>query len=168
MKRQVNYQYYVEGETEKYLLDILKTEMRCIVPGKVDKFNVIQERLTNARIRTLKQDTVIVLVFDTDVERIDILNDNIRFLEKQTAVKEVICVPQIRNLEEELLHCCNIKSVGEITNSNSKKDEKRDLLLCRNLCARLKKCGFSVEKLWCKTPEGLFAHIENGANKIKK
>ena len=32
--------YYVEGDDEKKLLDVLKTDLRLIKPGKVQKLNV--------------------------------------------------------------------------------------------------------------------------------
>lgn len=169
MKKQIYYQYYVEGENEKYLVNVLKTELRCILPGKVDKFNVVQDKLTTARIRILKPNTVIVLIFDTDVEKTDILLENIRLLEKQKAVKEVICIPQAKNLEDELFRSCDIKQIKQLTHSCSKKDFKRDLLNCTNLGARLKKCGFSIEKLWSRQSAGAFRSdgIWNDAAKIK-
>lgn len=37
--------YFVEGADEKRLLDTLKTDMRLILPGKVEKFNVVQDKL---------------------------------------------------------------------------------------------------------------------------
>ena len=54
MKKNVNYHYYVEGENEKSLLDVLKSELKCIESGKVEKFNVIQNRFTVARMGPLK------------------------------------------------------------------------------------------------------------------
>ena len=38
------YQYYVEGENEKKIVNVLKSEKRCIVSGKVSVFNVTQEK----------------------------------------------------------------------------------------------------------------------------
>lgn len=54
MKKNSTYHYYVEGEDEKSLLDALKSDLKCIQSGKVEKFNVIQNRFTAARIRPLK------------------------------------------------------------------------------------------------------------------
>ena len=36
-----NYQYYVEGEDEEKIVKVLKTELRLIEPGKIEKFNVL-------------------------------------------------------------------------------------------------------------------------------
>ena len=50
-----NYVYYVEGQCEEKLLKILKTDMRLIRPGKVIKRNVIQDKLRQAQLKTLKK-----------------------------------------------------------------------------------------------------------------
>ena len=60
------YQYYVEGQDEEKIIQVLKTELRLIEPGKVEKFNVVSEKFTELRIMQLKMGTVAVLVFDTD------------------------------------------------------------------------------------------------------
>lgn len=57
-----NYVYYVEGQCEEKLLKILKTDMRLIQPGKVIKRNVIQDKLRQAQLKTLKKGTTAVLV----------------------------------------------------------------------------------------------------------
>ena len=75
------YQYYVEGQDEEKIVQILKTELQLIEPGKVEKFNVVSEKFTKLRIMPLKMGTIVVLVFDTDVGNIDILKKNIISLE---------------------------------------------------------------------------------------
>lgn len=162
-----NFQYYVEGEDEKKLLNVLKRDMHCIESGKVDKFNVIQNRFTITRIRTLKQNTSVILVYDTDIEKTDILQDNLDFLEKQTVVKDVICIPQVKNLEDELVRSCQIKKIEELTHSGSKKDYKHDLICCTNLKDRLEKCGFDISKFWCCIPQNSFQVYGNQADKIR-
>ena len=62
MRKSGIYQYYVEGEDERSLLNTLKLDLRCIESGKIDKFNVIQSRFTTARMRTLKTGTTVVPV----------------------------------------------------------------------------------------------------------
>lgn len=166
-KRTVNYQYYVEGDDEKALLCTLKRDYPCIESGKVDKFNVVQNKFTIARIRPLKQNTVVILVYDTDVEKIDILQQNIAFLNKQSAIKEVICIPQVSSLEDELLYACNMKCIKELTCSSSKADYKKDLIACTNLNARLTKCGFDISRFWSRVPANIFQPFGNQGNKIK-
>lgn len=168
MRKQGIYHYYVEGEDEKKLLEVLKRDLRCIESGKVDKVNVVQTKFSVARIRTLKPDTIVVLVYDTDVEDgLEILQDNVNFLNKQKGIKQVICIPQVKNLEEELLRACNIKNITELTKSDSKTNFKRDLINCTNLAARLTTCGFNMDKLWTRTPTNRFKQFGNGAERIK-
>lgn len=167
MKKRMNYQYYVEGEDEKNLLNVLKRDFQCIQSGKIDKFNVIQERFTALRIRPLKQNTMVVLVYDTDVEEVGILRQNIDFLKKQDAVKGVLCIPQVMNLEDELLRACQIKNVGELTHSRTKKDYKKDLIQCTNLKERLEKHNFDIAKFWSCMPQNDFYPFSNASEEIK-
>lgn len=168
MRKKAIYHYYVEGEDEKRLLEALKRDLRCIESGKVDKVNVIQTRFSVARIRPLKQDTIVVLVYDTDVEEnTDILRYNIDFLNKQKGIKEVICIPQVKNLEDELVRACNIRNITELTKSASKSNYKSDLISCTNLGVRLQTCGFDISKMWNRIPTNKFACFGNAAEKIK-
>lgn len=61
MQKKGYYQYYVEGEDERKLLSVLKTEMECIVPGKIEVFNVVQEEITAIRLMQLKKGTTVIL-----------------------------------------------------------------------------------------------------------
>ena len=61
-------QYYGEGEDEEKLVSVLKTDRQMIIPGKISKFNAVQNKLTKARLMNLRSDTTVVLVFDTDTD----------------------------------------------------------------------------------------------------
>lgn len=162
------YHYFVEGPDDKKIVNTLKSELQLIVPGKVEQFNVVQEKLTKNRIMTLKSGTTVILVFDVDAGNADILMENIRFLRNQKkVVKNVICVTQIQNLEDELVRSCKIKSVLELTKSKSIKDFKRDILRINNLAAKLKECEFDMGQFWILQPDGRFKGISNEAGKIK-
>ena len=59
------YQYYVEGECEKQLLkSFMYLEEDCFQEGKVEVFNFINEKMSNARARTIKTGTTIVVIVD--------------------------------------------------------------------------------------------------------
>ena len=60
------FQYYVEGEDEEKLVNVLKSDMQCIEAGKVQVLNPVLEKITPLRLRTLKKNTTVMLVFDTD------------------------------------------------------------------------------------------------------
>ena len=162
------YQYYVEGENEKKIVNVLKSEKRCIVSGKVSVFNVTQEKLSNTKLRMLKKGTTIVLVYDTDVGKIEILQNNIQILKKQNSVDNIIYIPQVENLEDELLRACsNIKKIEQLTNSTSKKNFKTDLNQCTNLKNRLEQCGFNMGDFWNTTPQNSFNTFGNDSEKVR-
>lgn len=46
MDKRKNYQYYVEGDDEKCLINVLKRDLQCIASGKVEKFNAIQNKFS--------------------------------------------------------------------------------------------------------------------------
>lgn len=160
-------QYYVEGEDEKKLLSELKTSMQFIVPGKIEKFNVVQEHLTNIRLMQMKENTTVVLVYDTDTNSTEILEENIAKLRKCRAVKEIICVPQVSNLEDELVYCCNINRVNELIKCRSQKDFKREFIAEKNLKDKLMLHGFNMNDLWARVPQNQFKKFGNGAQRIK-
>lgn len=168
MGKKAIYHYYVEGEDEKSLLNALKRDMGCIESGKVDKFNVIQNKFTVARIRPLKPGTIVILIYDTDVEtNIEILQYNVNFLKKQSGIKDILCIPQVKNLEDEIVRACEIRNARELTKSGTKTDFKSDLISCSNLGARLCKCQFDVSKFWSQKPANSFAQFGNDAESIK-
>lgn len=68
------YQYFVEGEDEKHLIEVLKTDIKLIMPGKVQIFNVVQEIIKDSRLKILSNNTTLVFLFDTDVENTNILS----------------------------------------------------------------------------------------------
>ena len=78
-----SYHYFVEGEDDAKVINILKTDLRLIIPGKVQIFNVMQEKITNPRLMSLKADTIVILVFDTDVGETTTLLDNIKILKSK-------------------------------------------------------------------------------------
>ena len=161
------YQYFVEGEDEEKLVKVPKTDMQLIVPGKVSCFNVVEKKFTRARLMNLRSGTNVVLVFDTDTGNETILRENIRTLEKCASVKAVICVPQVKNLEEELAYSCRIKQIRELTNSRTNGEFKRDLLREGNLAQKLENKGFHFERFWSRNPCIGYEGIQNEAYKIK-
>lgn len=78
------YHYFVEGENEEKIIQVLKSDLRMIEPGKVQKFNVIEQKLTKLRLMSLKPGTNVILVFDTDTGNAETLQKNIEFLQDQS------------------------------------------------------------------------------------
>lgn len=98
-----HYLYYVEGEDDKKVVDTLKKDMKLIIPGIARVFNVVENVLTNSRLITIKENTTVILVFDTDTGKVDKVKKNIEILKNSSNVKEIICITQVKNLEEELV-----------------------------------------------------------------
>lgn len=166
--KNVNIQYYVEGEDEKKLVNTLKNQLRVIKAGKVQRLNVIENKINDSILRTLNKGTIVVLIFDTDTKNNDILKSNILKLNSCSFVSKVITIPQVHNLEEELIRSCNIKKITELLNSRSKKDFKSDLLRITNLDSKLKEHEFDINFFWNQQPKAPYQDIPNEAKLIKK
>ena len=160
-------QYYVEGEDEEKLIHVLKSDLNVIRPGKVQKLNVIDHVLENARLMTLRPRTMVVLIFDTDTERTSILNRNLEKLTKCPAISEIVTIPQVLNLEDELLQSCDIKKITELLGSKSNKEFKTDFIRAKNLADKLREHRFDINRLWRQHPLSPYQHITNHAEKIK-
>ena len=159
--------YYVEGDDEKKLLDVLKTDLRLIKPGKIQKLNVTTQEITAARLRTLSRDTMVVLVFDTDAGNVEILMSNIRTLENCKAVSDVVIIPQVPNLEGELVRSCDIRNIKELLNSKTNGEFKSDIMSVSNLAKKLQDHKFDIQVFWSGIPTGAYQNIDNQAAKVK-
>ena len=160
-------QYYVEGPDDKKVIDTLKTKMELVKPGKVDVLNVVTEKITDLRLRTLSPGTMVVLVFDVDAGSRDILNTNIQKLKNCQVVTEVVTIPQVPKLEIELVRSCNIRQIKELLSSRSNDDFKRDVIRVTNLDAKLREHQFDIDQFWSATPTLPYQDILNQAAKVK-
>lgn len=155
------YHYYVEGQNEEKVINVLKSELRCIRSGKVTVFDVVREKMTKTRLARLKHGTIVILVFDTDTANAEILKYNINFIKKHSNIKKVITITQVRNLEDELKRSCDINSVLELTDSTGLDEHKRKLNREKNLANKLRARSFDINKFWSTEPEEPFREIEN-------
>lgn len=174
MKR---YQYYVEGESEKAIVCTLQ-KMRLIKLGKVEVLNVLQQPITELRLRRLLHKTIVVLVFDTDICRQQewrtkhgMFKSNLLSLSNSSRVQAVYCIPQVHNLEDELSRSCalSLKS-WFVSGRQTTTDFKRRLNHCSNLEQALKDAGFDMSKMWSQempTPFTSVASVCNDSGKIK-
>lgn len=164
----INYiQYYVEGECEEKLINVLKRDLMVVKSGRVQKFNVIQNEITNARLMTLRPGTVVVLVFDTDTDNAEILNKNIEKLQACKSVADWVLIPQVKNLEDELMRSCNIRNIRELLGSRSNEEFKSDFIRVTNLADKLKSKKFDINLIWKESPSSPYQDIKNNAEKIK-
>lgn len=72
------YQYFVEGECEEKIINSFKVApVNKVLSGKVEVFNFINNKISNQRIAVLKRNTIIILVYDIDVEKTQVFEENI-------------------------------------------------------------------------------------------
>lgn len=164
------YKYFVEGEFEEKLINILKTPpINCLTPGKVEVFNVIQDELSKQRLLSIKPNSIVVLVYDIDVNDDKILKINVEKL-KQYGYKNIIHIQSIRNFEDELVYCSSVTSVNQIFKTQSKSEFKSKFMHSNNILNTLKNINFDISKLWSRNNiESPFnIYCSNKINDIKK
>ena len=146
-------QYFVEGETEKAFIEQIKN--KYILSGKIDVLNILQNDIKNSRLMSIKPNTTIILIFDTDVQEKELLNrlaQNIKILKASKHIKEVIVIPQVLNFEDELVYATNIKSIEKfIPNCTKKEFKSKFIKLGSNMVAMLEKQDFDADKLWSRS-----------------
>lgn len=160
--------YFVEGFCEKTLIDALKEKPALIAPGRTKVFNAISHELTVSMRITIQSGTTVVFVFDTDIEITEHLRKNIRLVSTYCAGAKVVCLPQVLNLEDELVRCTNVTKAQELTGSRSVKDFKRDFCAMTDCRAALTKHQLDALKLWTHNVPKVFAFVPSNSAEIKK
>ena len=159
--------YFAEGKCEERLLNSLKENPQKIQPGRVKVVNVIQQLLPKSQLVTIQAGTTVVLVFDTDVPNTEHLRENIKRLSTLCTKIKLVFLPQVLNLEDELVRCCEIKSVTELTHSRSTKDFKRGFCSLTNVRAVLERANLNVDKIWTEDTPAEFAFVVKNSQEIK-
>lgn len=167
------YQYYVEGECEKQLLkSFMYLEEDCFVEGKVEVFNFINEKMSSARARAIKNNTTIVVIVDTDIERIDLLDENINTLKNISRIdeKDIILVFSMKTFEDEIVYASSgIKRINDLLNTKSVDEFKKKFIAHKNIVNKLYNIGFDIHKMWSRKPSEPFdKYINKGSKIIKK
>lgn len=159
--------YFVEGQCEEVLLNALKERPAKIIPGRVKVFNVIKNELSRSQLLMIQPGTTVVLVFDTDVTITDKLQRNIRLIDQYCVRTKLVFLPQVLNLEDELVRCTDVRSPAELTHSKSAKDFKRDFCALKNARDVLNRHQLDVLRLWATNPPEVFSFVEKNANAVK-
>lgn len=167
-----SFKYFVEGPCEKALIKaFMFTDGKHFKHGKVEVFNFINERLSKAKARTINKDNVVAIVFDTDVENIEILEENINVLKKVSLLTDehIILVPSVKTFEDEIVYSCNkISSINQLFNTKSVKEFKTKFIKHTEIVAKLEQSEFMLEKIWSRKPTGIFSKYQNDGPKIKQ
>lgn len=166
------FQYFVEGPCEKAFI---KAFMFCdgvsFKEGKVEVFNFVNERMSNAFARTIQTDAKVAIVIDTDVERTDILDANINTLVNVATIKRenIFIVLSINNFEDEIVFSCsNISNINQLLSTSGTNEFKKKFIVHNNINKKLISVGFDMDKMWSRNPSNSFSKYKNDGNKIKK
>ena len=159
--------YFVEGKCEAALLAALKERPQKIVSGRVKIFNVIEKLIPRSQLVTIQVGTTIVFVFDTDVPITESLKKNIQLVSTYCSKPKLVFLPQVMNLEDELVRCTDIRNISELTRSKSAKDFKRDFCAMTNCRDVLDRHQLDVLRLWTQNPPEVFRFIPSNSEIIK-
>ena len=161
--------YYVEVPCEQQLISALKEAPEKLIPGKIKVFNVVQNLIPKSQMLSIQAGTTVVLVFDTDVSQTLNLKKNLELLERYCGKLKIVFLPQVLNLEEELVRCTDVKTVTKLTKSGSVKNFKTDFckMKVKDCRSMLERHQLNIARLWMtKTPDA-FDFTENNGDSIK-
>ena len=161
--------YYVEGPCEQQLISALKEAPEKLIPGKIKVFNVVQNLIPKSQMLSIQAGTTVVLVFDTDVSQTLNLKKNLELLERYCGKLKIVFLPQVLNLEEELVRCTDVKTVTKLTKSGSVKNFKTDFckMKVKDCRSMLERHQLNIARLWMtKTPDA-FDFTDNNGDSIK-
>lgn len=111
------------------------------------------------------------LVFDTDVTiNLDVVKKNIENIKKYCRGVKIIYLLQVKNLEDELVRCTDVKTVMELTKSKSLSNFKTDFRKmkdeqCRNTLDRHK---IDIDRIWTTKAPDEFKFAERNSGLVKK
>lgn len=145
---------FVEGETERHLLNNMKIEGMARY-SKILKVNFWQDDIV--KIIPFLSDTkaIILIIFDTDCIEVKTekrFKNNLKNLEKRGYRFHLL--QQTKNFEDELIYSCCIthgKLISHFCGEYLSKSEfKSKFLSCGNPVSKLKKINFSGKRLWAR------------------
>lgn len=143
-----NVYYFVEGECEKKLIDLIKSnEFSLIISGVVKVKNVVIEKLTDFDINNLKLPKYVIFVYDTDnIKDLSILINNIDKIKKTKA--KLIQIHSVLCFEDEIIRATSIKKIDDFFKTTTRKEFKSRFINSKNLKAKLIELKFDINKIW--------------------
>lgn len=93
--------------------------------------------------------TEIVLVYDIDVTKLDVLKKNIKKLNK-AGFKKIYHIQSIKNFEDEIVFSSNIKNINIFFNTNSVDEFKELFINHKDIVNKLKTFSFDVNRIWSR------------------
>ena len=161
--------YLVEGECEEKLLNALKMNPPLIHPGKVEKFNIIQNEIPRRKLMQYPAGCVVVFVFDRDKEVTADLQANLKSLSSLPFKVEIMTVPQVLTFEDEIKRSTDVNRAQDLTKSKTVNDFKSAVnkVKEKDFRSTLIRHKLDMGILWSQKPPKAFSFIRQGGDKIK-
>ena len=161
--------YLTEGECEEKLIKALREKPALIVPGKVKKFNVVQDELPVSLLMQFEPGSIVALVFDTDKDETEHLKKNIKLLKSLNFKVEVLTILQVLNFEDEIERATDVTRAQDLTRSRSVDDFKGAVNRMKEKEFRnaLKRHKLDMNMLWNQKPPKAFRFVGQDSEKIK-
>lgn len=161
--------YLTEGECEEKLIRALKERPSLVLPGKVKKFNVIQNELPASLLMQFDLGSIVVLVFDTDKDETSHLRKNIALLKSLSFKVEILTILQVLNFEDEIERATDVSKAQDLTRSKTINDFKSAVNRMKDKEFRnaLKRHNLDLEKLWNQNPPKAFRFISQDSTRVK-
>ena len=161
--------YLTEGECEEKLIRALKERPSLVLPGKVKKFNVIQNELPASLLMQFDPGSIVVLVFDTDKDETSHLRKNIALLKSLSFKVEILTILQVLDFEDEIERATDVSKAQDLTRSKTVNDFKSAVNRMKEADFRsaLKRHKLDMSRLWSEKPPKAFRFVKQDANKVK-
>lgn len=164
--------YFVEGECEKkFLKSFMYLDCDCFIEGKVEVLNFVNTKISKPFARSIKKDTRVVIITDTDAGDTTILDYNIETLINISLipVENIVVVQSVKNFEEEIIYSCSqIHDINQLLSTKGKDEFKKKFIAHKDLVSKLHSVGFSINKIWSRKANPPFDKYNNDSQKIKK
>lgn len=109
----------------------------------------------------------VVFVFDTDVPITEKLRKNIEYIKTYCGKSKLVFLPQVQNLEDEIIRATDAERITDITQSRSLSNFKTAFCRISNPRAVLTKHQLDVMKLWTTDPPEVFAFLPQNSGSVK-
>ena len=163
--------YFVEGPCEKtFIKSFMFIDGSHFKHGKIEVFNFVNERLSKAKARTINKDMTVALVFDTDVENVDLLEENVKILKEVSQLSDdhIVFIPSICNFEDELVYSCSkLKNINDLLNTRSVAEFKKKFINHDSIVSKLNDEGFDFDLIWSRNPKSPFEKYKNNCHVLK-
>lgn len=166
------YRYFVEGECEKKLLHdfMYLDDHKGFIEGKIEVLNFINQRISKSFARTIKRNTTVVIVIDTDVRNISNLEYNIQLLKDVALLDDdhILIVLSVSTFEDEIVYSTNISNIHQLLSTKGKDEFKKKFISHKDLLSKLTSVNFSIDKIWSRHANDPFDKYPNDGNRVKK